>query len=186
MESKYKTKKIPELAKELLNKRRNEPVEWWANELAKARKDAYLAHESKRMLHTSRHYDERRGENMEIVNSNLLKLLKKAGFKQTRLRITEDWKGCRYNDDLSDEEKEDGQMCWPTEYNGGCDDCESLYYQRAVQTIASYDYEIVDDALEAITAELKTYETGDDILLKVEDISDPKRPIVIWEAKHGD
>lgn len=185
MASKYETKKLPELTSELLEMHRGKPLEWWAKQLATARKDAYMANESARTAHHSRHGSERRDDNMEIVNHNLVKLLKKAGFKLTRLRITEDWKGCKYNDGLSQEEIDDGEMCFPNEFNNGCAECEELYYRRAIQNVFTYDYDIVDGAIDAITADLKNYETGEDILLKVEDISNPQHPIVIWEAKDG-
>lgn len=180
MASKYETKTLPELQRELMEKHKDKQIEWWAKQLAVARQDAFFAEQRIRAYIRSEHDKERNVSNLETINKSLVTLLKKAGFQQARLRVTEEFYECKYNDGLTQEQKDEGEECWgdPCE----CDECEECYKKKAVSIVCAYDYSIVDDALRYIGADLEDGTTEYEDLLKVEDVTNPKKPIVIWEA----
>lgn len=173
-------KKVLEIKKELLEKHGNKPVEWWAHKLAIARHDLSEETETVRVYHRASHDAERTADHLRIINRNLMRLLEKAGYQKSKLRVTENFYECKYIDGLTQEQIEDGEGCWAG--HDECNECEECYKKMAVTTVCVYDYTIIDDVLQYIGADLGDGSTEFKDLLKVEDVTNPKKPIVIWEA----
>lgn len=169
------------LEEQLLLRNGHRPTEWWAKMLADAR---IKCEHAQYLLHT-KWFDQGEKEiklhQLEEVNNAMAEFLRKNGFQITTLRVTHDVQHCIENENLSPLEREEtDNFCWLSGHD--CDDCDANRICRNVEKIRVYDYEIVDDVLTALKSDFSEFES-DYALIKVEDVTNPKRPVVLWEHK---
>ena len=165
--------------KELVERHKDKPVEWWARQLAYARENCGDAKEMYRRRCFSQIDTGIRVGDLEAINERMNRFLRKAGFGVTTLRITHDVSHCEYNENLTREQIEyDDEYCWRS--GSECDDCDNLKLCREVVTVRAYEYQIVDAGVITTNTDFSMFESGY-ALIKVEDITNPKQPIVLWE-----
>lgn len=151
----------------LIKRHEDKPISWWAEQLTAERERTRQLQADLTKYKNEANEAQAEAEIVEEANRNMAAVLKKYGAKISCLRITRLTATCDYDFDCVNED------IW-------CTGCEHSGSARIIHTENVFTYRIDSTGLSGITAEMRDFWVGIGDMVKVEDITNPKHPTVLF------